>query len=78
MKIRYAAQRLGLSEDAFKLILPDLEARGFPRADETTGNFDLQAIDEWRRLRHAVFFRDSSTPRRGIVSERIRQTFGRG
>jgi hypothetical protein len=34
-----AARRMGLSLDAFRDALPELVARGFPRADETTGNF---------------------------------------
>src|SRR5258707_1068639 len=36
-----AARRMGLSLDAFRDALPELVARGFPQADETTGNFDL-------------------------------------
>jgi hypothetical protein len=48
-----AARRLGLGVTAFKEALPDLYRRGFPAPDPTTGNFDLQAIDEWRRSRHA-------------------------
>ncbi len=43
-----AARRMGLSLDAFRDALPELVARGFPQADETTGNFDLDAIDVWR------------------------------
>jgi hypothetical protein len=74
----HAAQRLGLSEDAFKLALPDLLARGFPSADETTGNFDLQAIDEWRKQRHArLFWPDQSIPN-AVISDRIRRVFGNG
>jgi hypothetical protein len=46
-----AARRIGLSLDAFRDVLPRLIARGFPPADPTTGNFDLDAIDEWRRRR---------------------------
>jgi hypothetical protein len=38
----------------------DLVARGFPQADETTGNFDLDAIDVWRRARNPHLFSDSS------------------
>jgi|SRR5215813_9919202 len=53
-----AARRMGLSLDAFRDALPDLVARGFPRADETTGNFDLDAIDVWRRTRNPLLFPD--------------------
>jgi hypothetical protein len=47
-----AAKRMGLTPDAFRVALPNLEARGFPAADPDTGNFDLVAIDRWCDLRH--------------------------
>ncbi len=53
-----AARRMGLSLDAFREALPELVSRGFPQADETTGNFDLDAIDAWRRARHSHHFSD--------------------
>jgi hypothetical protein len=53
-----AARRMGLSLDAFGDALPELVARGFPQADETTGNFDLDAIDVWRRTRNPHLFPD--------------------
>jgi hypothetical protein len=53
-----AARRMGLSLDGFRDALPELVARGFPPADETTGNFDLDAIDTWRRTRHPHLFPD--------------------
>ena len=53
-----AARRMGLSLDAFREALPELVSRGFPQADETTGNFDLDAIDAWRRARHPHHFSD--------------------
>src|SRR5216683_721527 len=53
-----AARRMGLSLDAFRDALPELVARGFPQADETTGNFDLDAIDVWRRTRNPHLFPD--------------------
>jgi len=55
-----AARRMGLSLDAFRDALPGLIARGFPQADETTGNFDLDAIDVWRRTRNPHLFPDCS------------------
>jgi hypothetical protein len=51
-----AARRMGLSLEAFRDALPELVARGFPQADETTGNFDLDAIDVWRRTAIRIFF----------------------
>jgi hypothetical protein len=47
-----AARRLGLTMERFVEVLPRLLARGFPPADPDTGNFDLEAIDVWRRSRH--------------------------
>ena len=47
----------GQPEDSFAAFmgaaLPGLLARGFPAADATTGNYDLDAIDLWRRQRHS-------------------------
>ena len=49
----YAARRLGLSyPKEFEAKLPNLYERGFPRPDADTGNFDLDAIDRWRRGRY--------------------------
>jgi hypothetical protein len=47
-----AARRLHLTLARFTEVLPDLIKRGFPPADETTGMYDLEAIDLWRRSRH--------------------------
>jgi hypothetical protein len=51
-----AAQRMGLTLEAFKTALPNLVARRFPKPDPDTGNFDIDAIDAWRRSRHAHLF----------------------
>lgn len=77
-----AARRLGLSLSAFLDALPRLEARGFPRRDPDTLNFDLQAVDRWCDARHPHLFggdpvgaRDAGT----VVSERLaRMRAGRG
>jgi hypothetical protein len=50
--VEKAARRLHLSPERFTELLPRLLERGFPPADETTGMFDLQAIDLWRANRH--------------------------
>lgn len=47
-----AARRLGLTVEAFTEILPRLQSRGFPLSDPDTGNYDLDAIDQWRASRH--------------------------
>src|SRR5260221_8337150 len=70
-----AAQRMGMTQEAFAMALPNLVARGFPKSDPDTGNFDLDAIDAWRRSRHAHLFagraefgaRDAST----VAQDRI-------
>jgi hypothetical protein len=51
-----AARRLHLSLDRFNEVLPRLLQRGFPWADPDTGNFDLDAIDRWRKLRNPALF----------------------
>ncbi len=51
-----AGRRLGLTESQFVEALPGLLVRGFPEADPTTGMFDLDAIDAWRRGRHPQLF----------------------
>ena len=52
----YAARRLGLSLAEFQERLPALLKRGFPPADETTGHYCLEAIDEWRLRRFPALF----------------------
>jgi hypothetical protein len=49
---KVAAERMGMKPEPFRIALPNLIARGFPKPDPDTGNFDLDAIDTWRRLRH--------------------------
>jgi hypothetical protein len=47
-----AARRIGLTLARFHEVRAQLEARGFPQADPTTGNYDLEEIDRWRADRH--------------------------
>src|SRR5262249_7740121 len=49
-----AARRLGLTLNAFAQVQDELFARGFPRPDPTTGNYDLDVIDAWMDARHAL------------------------
>lgn len=73
-----AARRLGLSEAEFSAALPRLLQRGFPPADPTTDRYDLDAIDAWRRSRHASVYADPSKARDGsVVMERLKAA-GRG
>jgi len=71
-----AAQRMGMTLGEFEAKLSNLIARGFPAADPDTGNFDLDAIDQWRRSRHPHLYggraefgaRDAAT----VAHDRIR------
>ncbi|MCJ2045592.1 hypothetical protein MKK58_13765 [Methylobacterium sp. J-078] len=44
-----AARRMGLTLSQFTTCCPKLYARGFPAPDETTGMFDIEAMDRWRK-----------------------------
>lgn len=71
-----AAGRLGLSLAEFADKLPALVSRGFPLADPTTGLFDLDAIDAWRKARHPHLFHVTLVPqavdaRSGVVQARL-------
>ena len=50
------ALRLGLTVSGFELRRPELERRGFPAADPTTGHYCIEAVDRWRCLRHPRLF----------------------
>jgi hypothetical protein len=52
---------MGLTQADFDLHLPKLLSRGFPCADPTTGLYDLEAIDAWRRRRNPHLFTISLT-----------------
>ena|SRR6266700_6694813 len=56
-----AARRIWLTLAEFNGQLPQLLQRGFPRPDPTTGNYDLDAIDAWRRARYPQLFSDRLT-----------------
>lgn len=78
-----AGRRLGLTEAEFRLALPGLVARGFPPADPTTGLYDLEAIDAWRRARNPHLFGLTTSPaaadaRTGIVRQRLGALRGHG
>ena len=70
-----AARRLGLTVEEFQHKLPELVKRKFPAADPTTGNFDLDAIDAWRRSRFPHLFSltyiQENREARDLVRERL-------
>lgn len=43
------ARRLCLTEAQFASCARKLYARGFPLPDETTGMYDIEAVDRWRK-----------------------------
>lgn len=57
-----AARRLSLTLDEFERKLPELIERGFPPADPTTGMFDLDAIDLWRKTRNPRLYGLTTLP----------------
>lgn len=52
-----AARRMAMTGEEFREKLPELFTRGFPAADPTTGKFDLDAIDTWRKSRYPQIYR---------------------
>jgi hypothetical protein len=50
------ANRLGLTVPEFEARRSELERRGFPEPDETTGRYCIEAVDRWRLRRHARLF----------------------
>ena len=51
-----AAQRLGMSLADFEVSRAELERRGFPEPDPTTGRYCIEAVDRWRLQRFPRFF----------------------
>lgn len=72
-----AARRLGLSLDEFNRLLPGLLQAHFPAADPITGNYDLDAIDVWRRGRYPHLYpqpltlRPAARDAKDVVRERL-------
>lgn len=58
-----AARRLHLTLAEFEKQKFALFDRGFPQPDPTTGNYDLDAIDRWRRARYPHLF-----PEAGVLT----------
>jgi hypothetical protein len=75
------AQRLGLPLADFERYLPDLEHRGFPGPDPTTGRFCIEAVDRWRLLRTPRLFPELTTSQvavdaGAVFEQRMRQFHG--
>ena len=62
MPVAKVAARMGyLDVREFKSALPELQRRGFPRADPTSGHYCIEAVDRWRRRRHPDLFPELTT-----------------
>lgn len=73
-----AGRLLNLSEADMRSKLAPLVARGFPQPDATTGMIDLDAVVQWRRLRHPSLFglmnhQQSAQGGSLIVAERLKR-----
>jgi len=59
----------------FERLLPEYLKRKFPRPDEVSGLFDLDAILEWRRRRYPQVYGltdpDDASDARNVVRKRI-------
>jgi hypothetical protein len=70
------AARLGLSLPEFEAQRHELEKRGFPTPDETTGRYCIEAVDRWRLRRHARLFPEltiaaGAVDARTVVEDRL-------
>ena len=79
----HVAQLMGLSGPDFDAVRPQLEERGFPRPDPTTGLYCIEAVDRWRLRRHASMFPQLTgaggpTNASDTFDERRRAVFGKG
>lgn len=73
-----AGRLLNLSEADMRAKLAALIARGFPQPDATTGMIDLDAVVQWRRLRHPSLFglmnhRTGAQDASLVVAERLKR-----
>jgi hypothetical protein len=49
-----AARLLGITLTEFNRLREELFARGFPRPDPTTGNYDQKAVEAWQDARSGL------------------------
>jgi len=65
------ARLLDLAPPDFDRLLPELQSRGFPEPDQTTGRFCIEAVDRWRRLRHPTLFPELTAAPSAINAEAV-------
>ena len=70
-----AARRLGITLARFDEVKANLFARGFPKPDPDTGNYDGQAVDRWCDARHPDLMGETAAlgarDARSVVPDRI-------
>jgi hypothetical protein len=76
-----AAQRLGMSLADFEAHRGELERRGFPEADPTTGRYCIEAVDRWRLRRFPRLFPEltaspAAVDAGAVFEQRMRQFHG--
>jgi hypothetical protein len=76
-----AAQRLGMSLPDFEARLGELEKRGFPEPDPTTGRYCIEAVDRWRLRRFPRLFPELTASHwavdaGAVFEQRMRQFHG--
>ncbi len=77
------AQRLGMPLADFEAFRVELERRGFPERDPTTGRYCIEAVDRWRLRRFPRLFPEltaipSAVDARTVVEDRLRALEGAG
>jgi hypothetical protein len=75
------AQRLGLPLADFHKCRADLERRGFPDPDPTTGRYCIEAVDRWRLRRFPRLFPEltvspAAVDARTVIDDRLRAMEG--
>jgi hypothetical protein len=71
------AQRLGMSLPDFEACRVELERRGFPQRDPTTGRYCIEAVDRWRLRRFPRLFPEltiapTAVDARTVIDDRLR------
>ena len=77
------AQRLGISLADFEVHRTELERRGFPECDPTTGRYCIEAVDRWRLRRFPRLFPEltaipTAVDARTVIEDRLRALEGAG
>jgi hypothetical protein len=65
------AARLGLSPLEFEAQRGELEKRGFPDPDVTTGLYAIEAVDRWRLRRYPTLFPELTATPTAVHAEAV-------